>query len=315
MENTLGDFLRSRRARILPEEVGLPSHGRRRVQGLRREEVAQLAGVSVDYYVRLEQGRGGSASDAVLEAVARVLRLDGVEAAHLRSLVRPPKAPAAPAASTARGRGRQPVRPGTRLLLDLMTEVPAFVLGRRMDVLAWNALGDAVNGFSTRSDAGPDGLPNQARHAFLDPSAREYYRQWDAVAAETVSFLRRDAGLHPEDPAMGALVGELSLRSVEFGRLWADHLVREKTHGVKLVNHPLVGELDFGYETLGVNGSPDQLLVVYTAPAGSPTAQKLALLASWTAPGAVAQEAAAGGAAADGVAAGGAAAAEGAEAS
>ncbi|MBD0674838.1 helix-turn-helix transcriptional regulator [Streptomyces sp. CBMA156] len=290
MENTLGDFLRSRRARILPEEVGLPAHGRRRVQGLRREEVAQLAGVSVDYYVRLEQGRGGSASDAVLDAVARVLRLDGVEAAHLRSLVRPPRASASAPASAAqgrgRGRGRQPVRPGTRLLLDLMTEVPAFVLGRRMDVLAWNALGDAVNGFFARSAAGPDGVPNQARNAFLDPAAREYYRQWDAVAAETVSFLRRDAGLHPDDPALGALVGELSLRSDEFVRLWADHLVREKTHGVKLVNHPLVGELDFGYETLGVNGSPDQLLVVYTAPAGSPTAQKLALLASWTAPGA-----------------------------
>ncbi|MET8542508.1 helix-turn-helix transcriptional regulator [Kitasatospora sp. NPDC004799] len=292
MENTLGDFLRSRRARILPEEVGLPSHGRRRVQGLRREEVAQLAGVSVDYYVRLEQGRGGSASDAVLDAVARVLRLDDVEAAHLRSLVRPPKDPAASAAPAARVRGRQRVRPGTRLLLDLMTEVPAFVLGRRMDVLAWNALGDAVNGFSTRADAGPDRLPNQARHAFLAPSAREYYRQWDAVAAETVAFLRRDAGLHPEDPALGALVGELSLRSSEFGRLWADHLVREKTDGVKLVNHPLVGELDFGYETLGVNGSPDQLLVVYTAPVGSPTAQKLALLASWTAAGAAPEEAA-----------------------
>ncbi|MFE4355680.1 helix-turn-helix transcriptional regulator [Kitasatospora sp. NPDC056800] len=307
MENTLGDFLRSRRARILPEEVGLPSHGRRRVRGLRREEVAQLAGVSVDYYVRLEQGRGGSASDAVLDAVARVLRLDGVEAAHLRSLVRPPKAPAA---SAARMRGRQRVRPGTRLLLDLMTGVPAFVLGRRMDVQAWNALGDAVNGFSTRSDAGPDGLPNQARHAFLDPSAREYYGQWDAVAAETVAFLRRDAGLHPEDPELAALVGELSLRSAEFVRLWADHLVREKTHGVKQVNHPLVGGLDFGYETLGVNGSPEQLLVVYTAPADSPTAQKLALLASWTAPGAAAGGA---GAVTEGAGTDGAAA-EGAEA-
>ncbi|WP_030062109.1 MULTISPECIES: helix-turn-helix transcriptional regulator [Streptomyces] len=290
MENTLGDFLRSRRARILPEEVGLPSHGRRRVQGLRREEVAQLAGVSVDYYVRLEQGRGGSASDAVLDAVARVLRLDEVEAAHLRSLVRPPKEPAAAVRSRgAARRAGQSVRPGTRLLLDLMTGVPAFVLGRRMDVLAWNALGDAVNGFSARRAASSDGPPNQARHAFLDPAAREFYRQWDAVAAETVSYLRRDAGLHPEDPELGALVGELSLRSEDFGRLWADHLVREKTHGVKQVRHPLVGDLDLGYETLAVNGSPDQLLVVYTAPAGSPAAQKLALLGSWTAPGAASE--------------------------
>ncbi|MFE6056686.1 helix-turn-helix transcriptional regulator [Kitasatospora sp. NPDC056446] len=282
MENTLGDFLRSRRARILPEEVGLPPHGRRRVQGLRREEVAQLAGVSVDYYVRLEQGRGGSASDAVLDAVARVLRLDEVEAAHLRSLVRPPKA----AAGSARGRAGQRVTPGTRLLLDLMTGVPAFVLGRRMDVLAWNALGDAVNGFSARAGSGSGRPPNQARHGFLDPAARDYYRQWEAVAAETVSYLRRDAGLHPEDPELSALVGELSVRSEEFRRLWADHVVREKTNGVKLVRHPLVGDLEFGYETLGINGSPDQQLVVYTAPVDSPTAQKLALLASWTAPGA-----------------------------
>ncbi|MFF2078129.1 helix-turn-helix transcriptional regulator [Kitasatospora sp. NPDC058162] len=281
MENTLGDFLRSRRARIQPEEVGLPAHGRRRVQGLRREEVAQLAGVSVDYYIRLEQGRGGSASDAVLDAVARVLRLDEAETAHLRSLNRPPKE------APARVRGDRRVRPGTRLLLDLMTGVPAFVLGRRMDVLAWNALGDAVNGFSERAGGKPGTLPNQVRDGFLDPAARTFYRQWDAVAAETVAQLRRDAGLHPDDPALAALVGELSLRSEEFRRLWADHLVREKTSGVKLLRHPLVGDLDFGYETLAVNGSPDQVLVVYTAPPGSPTAQKLALLASWTATGPV----------------------------
>ncbi|MEU6231891.1 helix-turn-helix transcriptional regulator [Kitasatospora sp. NPDC047058] len=276
MENTVGDFLRSRRARILPEEVGLPSNGRRRVQGLRREEVAQLAGVSVDYYVRLEQGRGASASDAVLDAVARVLGLDEVEAAHLRSLTRPPRPAAAP-------RGRQQVREGTRLLLDLMPVTPAFVLGRRMDVLAWNALGDAVHGFSARASSGE---VNAARHAFLDPAAREFYPQWEAVAAETVAYLRLDAGRYPEDARLAALVGELSVRSEEFRRLWADHQVREKTHGVKLIRHPLVGELDLGYETLAVNGSADQLLVVFTAPPDSPTAQRLALLASWTAGGA-----------------------------
>ncbi|MFD9691176.1 helix-turn-helix transcriptional regulator [Kitasatospora sp. NPDC059088] len=282
MENTLGDFLRSRRARIQPEEVGLPAHGRRRVQGLRREEVAQLAGVSVDYYIRLEQGRGGSASDAVLDAVARVLRLDEAETAHLRSLNRPPKE------TPARVRGDRRVRPGTRLLLDLMAGVPAFVLGRRMDVLAWNALGDAVNGFSERAAAGKPGAPlNQVRDAFLDPAARTLYRQWDAVAAETVAQLRRDAGLHPDDPALAALVGELSVRSEEFRRLWADHLVREKTSGVKLLRHPLVGDLDLGFETLAVQGSPDQVLVAYTAAPGSPTAQRLALLASWTAAGPV----------------------------
>ncbi|MGV9268416.1 helix-turn-helix transcriptional regulator [Kitasatospora sp. NPDC003701] len=273
MENTVGDFLRSRRARIQPEEVGLPSHGRRRVQGLRREEVAQLAGVSVDYYIRLEQGRGGSASDAVLAAVARVLRLDEVEAAHLHALARPPR-PAGPV------RGGRPVREGTRLLLDLMAGVPAFVLGRRMDVLAWNALGDAVQGFS----ASPPEQRNAARYAFLDPAARAFYPQWDAVAAETVAVLRLDAGRYPDDARLAALVGELSVRSEEFRRLWADHQVKQKTHGVKLIHHPLVGELDFGYETLAVNGSPDQVLVTYTARPGSPTAQKLAMLASWTAP-------------------------------
>ncbi|MFI9328301.1 helix-turn-helix domain-containing protein [Kitasatospora sp. NPDC052868] len=275
MENTVGDFLRSRRARIQPEEVGLPVHGRRRVQGLRREEVAQLAGVSVDYYIRLEQGRGSSASDAVLDAVARVLRLDEVEAAHLRALARPPRA-AAPA------RGHQAVREGTRLLLDLMPGVPAFVLGRRMDVLAWNALGDAVNGFS----ALPPGQCNAARTAFLDPAARDFYPQWEAVAVETVAYLRLDAGRYPEDSRLSALIGELAVRSEEFRRLWADQQVRQKTHGGKLIHHPVVGELDFGYETLAVNGSPDQLLVAYTAPPGSATAQRLALLASWSASGA-----------------------------
>ncbi|MFC5666663.1 helix-turn-helix transcriptional regulator [Kitasatospora misakiensis] len=274
MENTVGDFLRTRRARIRPEEVGLPAHGRRRVQGLRREEVAQLAGVSVDYYIRLEQGRGGSASDAVLEAVARVLRLDEIETAHLRALLRPSR----PATASP---GRQQVREGTRLLLDLMPGVPAFVLGRRMDVLAWNALGDAVSGFS----ALPPEHRNVARYVFLDPAAREVYPQWAAVAAEAVAHLRLDAGRHPDDPRLAALVGDLSVRSEEFRRLWADHQVRAKTHGVKLIAHPLVGELAFGYETLAINGSPEQQLVAYTAAAGSPTAQRLALLASWTADG------------------------------
>ena len=274
----MGDFLRSRRARIQPEELGLPSYGRRRVQGLRREEVAQLAGVSVDYYIRLEQGRGASASDAVLDAVARVLRLDEVEQAHLRDLTRPARGEKAGERSV---RGRQQVRPGLQLLLDMMDGVPAFVLGRRMDVLAWNALGDALLAFSAQ----PAEQRNAARSVFLDPGSREFYPQWEAVAAETVAFLRLDAGRYPEDRRLSALVGELAVRSEEFRRLWADHQVKDKTHGRKLLRHGLVGELDFGYETLAVAGSADQMLVTYTAPAGSPTAQKLALLASWTADG------------------------------
>ncbi len=275
MENTLGDFLRSRRARLQPEDLGLQAYGRRRVQGLRREEVAQLAGVSVDYYIRLEQGRGSNVSDAVLDAVGRVLALDETELLHLRALARPLRPAARPV------RGGQRVRPGVQLLLELMAGVPAFVLGRRMDVLAWNALGDAVHGFAAMDPA----HRNMAWQGFLNPAVREFYPHWEAVAAETVAYLRLDAGRHPQDPRLSALVGELSVRSQEFRRLWADHQVKEKTWGGKLIRHPLVGELQLGYETLALPGDPDQTLVTFTAEAGSPTAARLALLASWTADG------------------------------
>ncbi|MFI2739494.1 helix-turn-helix transcriptional regulator [Streptomyces sp. NPDC018711] len=269
MNNDLSGFLQSRRARIRPEDVGLPAHGRRRVPGLRREEVAQLAGVSVDYYIRLEQGRGQNVSEAVLEAIGRVLELDGTEQAHLRDLIRP-----AQAARRAASRGRQAVRPGVQLLLDGMTDTPAFVLGRRMDVLAWNALADAIAGFSRKS---PSEL-NQARQVFLDPTAPVCYPDWAAVAAETVAYLRLDAGRHPDDPAMSSLVGELSVKSEDFRRLWADHQVKEKTYGVKRLVHAVAGELEFGYETLALPGDPDQLLVAYTVAPGSATADRLTLL-------------------------------------
>ncbi|SED47169.1 Helix-turn-helix domain-containing protein [Streptomyces sp. 2131.1] len=272
MDGELGDFLRSRRARISPEDVGLNSYGRRRVPGLRREEVAQLAGVSVDYYIRLEQGRGPSVSDAVLDAIARVLRLDETEHAHLRTVARP-KARKASAPSARR------VRPGLRLLLDLFDRAPAFVLGRRMDVLAWNALGDALGGFSGL----PAGERNMPRQAFLAPGARELYPDWPAVAAETVAYLRLDAGLHPDDRELAALVGELSLKSEDFRRLWADHQVKAKTYGVKRMVHPVVGELTLPYETLAVPGEPELSLVVYTPEPGSETAERVALLASWSA--------------------------------
>ncbi|MEU2022070.1 helix-turn-helix transcriptional regulator [Streptomyces sp. NPDC016469] len=274
MDGELGDFLRSRRARITPEDVGLNSYGRRRVPGLRREEVAQLAGVSVDYYVRLEQGRGPSVSDAVLDAIARVLRLDETEHAYLRTVARPKSRKAANPS------GRR-LRPGLRLLLDLFDRAPAFVLGRRMDVLAWNALGDALSGFSRM----PAAERNMPRQAFLDPGARELYPDWPAVAAETVAYLRLDAGLHPDDKELAALVGELSLRSEDFRRLWADHQVKAKTYGVKRMAHPVVGALTLPYETLAVPGEPDLSLVVYTPEPGSETAERIALLASWAADG------------------------------
>ncbi|WP_406287136.1 helix-turn-helix transcriptional regulator [Streptomyces sp. NBC_00209] len=282
MDGELGDFLRSRRARISPEDVGLTSYGRRRVPGLRREEVAQLAGVSVDYYIRLEQGRGPSVSDAVLDAVARVLRLDETEHAYLRTVARPDarRTPARRTPARTEPTARR-VRPGLRLLLDLFDRAPAFVLGRRMDVLAWNALGDALSGFSRM----PAAERNMPRQAFLDPGARELYPDWPAVAAETVAHLRLDAGLHQDDKELAALVGELSLKSEDFRRLWADHQVKAKTYGVKRMAHPVVGALTLPYETLAVPGEPDLSLVVYTPEPGSETAERIALLASWAAGG------------------------------
>ncbi|NJP48283.1 helix-turn-helix domain-containing protein [Actinacidiphila epipremni] len=270
MDNALGDFLQSRRARIRPEEVGLPPYGRRRVPGLRREEVAQLAGVSVDYYIRLEQGRGRNVSDAVLDAVARVLRLDPTEHAHLRDLARGGR----PAPAAAPG-----IRAGVRMLLDRMADCPAMVIDHRMNVLAWNALGDAVHGFA----AGPE-RRNMPRLVFLDPAARELYPEWPAVAAETVAYLRLGAGRHPDDAALTALVGELSVKSEDFRRLWADHLVREKTYGVKRIHHPVAGDLELAYETLAFPGDPDLTLVIYTPAPNSPTSDRLTLLASWSSP-------------------------------
>ncbi|MEU3784440.1 helix-turn-helix transcriptional regulator [Streptomyces sp900129855] len=270
MDGDLGDFLRSRRARIQPEEVGLPSHGRRRVPGLRREEVAQLAGVSVDYYIRLEQGRGPSVSDTVLDAVARVLRLDDTERAYLHAVARPRK----PSGGSAAPR----VRAGVQLMLDSMERTPAFVLDVRMDVLAWNALADAVFGYSGST---PDGR-NIPRHVFLDPASRDFYPEWSAVAVQCVAHLRMQAGHHQEDRRLTSLVGELSLKSEDFRRLWADHPVRACAYGVKRIRHPVAGPLTFPYETLTIAEDPNQSLLVYTPQPGSDTAERLALLGSWT---------------------------------
>ncbi|MFG2799610.1 helix-turn-helix transcriptional regulator [Streptomyces pseudovenezuelae] len=278
MDGDLGDFLRSRRARIRPEEVGLPSHGRRRVPGLRREEVAQLAGVSVDYYIRLEQSRGpggpartksGGVSDAVLDAVARVLRLDETERDYLHAVARPRRQTERPTSPR--------VRPGVQLLLDGMDRTPAFVLDRRMTVLAWNALADAVFGYSGTT-ARTRSIPRQV---FLDPAARDLYPEWQAVAAQCVAHLRVLAGHHQDDRELTSLVGELSLKSEDFRRLWADHQVKECAYGVKRVRHPVAGLLVFPYETLGVPGDGDLSLLVYTAEPGSETAERLALLGSW----------------------------------
>ncbi|GAB3767651.1 helix-turn-helix transcriptional regulator [Microlunatus parietis] len=270
MSHDLGEFLRSRRARVRPEDVGLPAGGRRRVAGLRREELALLAGVSVDYYVRLEQGRTPAVSDAVLDAVARVLRLDETERSHLRNLVRPARR---------RRPASQRVRPGLSRLLEMAGDLPAFVMGRRSDILAWNPLADAVYDFSSMQPA----ERNSARHTFLRPEARLFYRDWPAVAADMVAFLRLDAGRYPDDAELAALIGELSMKDDTFRTLWAEHTVLEKTYGAKLINHPVVGELDLAYESLRPSGDPDLTLAMYTAAAGSPTEERLRLLASWAA--------------------------------
>jgi transcriptional regulator with XRE-family HTH domain len=269
----MGEFLKARRAALDPAELGLPAGvTHRRVSGLRREELAQLAGISVDYYTRLEQGRARHVSDAVLDAVARALRLDQDEHNYLRNLATGPRRRARP--------GRpQRVRPELRVLLDAMA-VPAFVFGRNLDVLAWNPLGGAI-AFDFAALAPEE--RNVARLFFLDPVARDLHPEWDEVCREVVANLRAEAGRRPDDPDLASLVGELSVRSERFRRLWARHTVREKAHGTKLIRNPIVGELDLRYETLRLPDDPDQALVTYTAEPGSASENALLLLASWSA--------------------------------
>jgi transcriptional regulator with XRE-family HTH domain len=271
----LTEFLKSRRARVQPEELGIKVYGgRRRVPGLRREELAQAAGVSADYYVRLEQGRADNVSEEILDAVANVLELTGDERKHLAALAKPRR-------RRARRRTVQRVRPGVQRLLDALTDVPAFVLGHRMDVLAWNRPAAAL---VADFEALPARERNVPRMVFLDPSARDLYPQWDAVAAESVDYLRMYAGRAPEDPELAELVGELSIHSPEFRELWARHDVVDKGHGTKVLRHPVVGEISVAYETLQLPGDADQLLVTYTVEPGSPSEQNLRLLASWAGP-------------------------------
>ncbi|MEU4898108.1 helix-turn-helix transcriptional regulator [Streptomyces sp. NPDC044780] len=275
----LSEFLRTRRARLSPEDAGVSasSDSPRRVPGLRREELAQLAGVSTDYYTRLEQGRHLNVSEAVLDAVARALRLDETERAYLFELARPrPR-------RTVRRRPPRPqrVRQGVHALLRTLEGVsPAFVLGRRGDVLASNRLARAL---IIDFEALPYHERNMARFMFLDEAARELWPEWETVAAEMVASLRLEAGRHPDDPRLTELVGELTIKSPEFRKWWADHNVREKTHGVKLYHHPVVGDMTLAYENVTVPGDPDQALCIYTVEPGSPSEAALRLLASWTA--------------------------------
>ncbi|MFJ4689974.1 helix-turn-helix domain-containing protein [Streptomyces sp. NPDC088766] len=269
----LSEFLRTRRARLKPGDVGLPDFGRhRRVPGLRREELAQLAGVSVAYYTRLEQGNGRNVSAEVLDSIARALRLTDAEHAHLTHLAKPKQHKKKPAA-----RGRQ-VRPALRELLDQMDGVPAYVVGRRSEILAWNRMAAAVFG-----DWGelPVAERNWARLVFLRPDYRDLFVDWEQKAIDIVCTLRMDAGCYPDDPRLSALVGELSVKSEDFRRLWATHDVKDKGYGVKLLHHPLVGELSLHFEGFQLLGEGEQTMVTYHAEPGSPSAEALRLLASW----------------------------------
>jgi transcriptional regulator with XRE-family HTH domain len=269
------EFLRTRRARITPEQAGLaPDRSARRVPGLRREEVAQLAGVSVDYYVRLERGRAQGVSEAVLDAVARALQLDEVERAHLFDLAQP---------TAARSRPQRPlavqrVRPVLYRVLDSLS-VPAFVEGRRLDVLAANRLHHAL---FTDFEARPRRERNFARYVFLDEAAHTLYTDWEQVAGNVVSALRLYAGRHPDDPQLTELIGDLSVHSEVFRRMWADRNVVAHTTGTKRFHHPLVGDLTLDYAVLAVEGDAEQTLVIYTPEPASPSAEALNILASWS---------------------------------
>lgn len=244
--------------------------------GLRREEVAQLAGVSVDYYVRLERGRTTNASASVLDAVARALRLDRAEREHLLDLARGPE--------TTRSRRPalrpQRVRPGLHELLQTIDHTPALIIGRRLEVLASNRLARAL---LTDFEALPPLERNLLRFVFLDPAARSLYVHWDVIASELVASLRFDAGAHPDDPQLAALVGELCVADEDFAGWWSDHNVHRRTHGTKHFHHPVVGDLSLNYESLTPPADLDQRITIYTAQADSSSADALALLNTWSA--------------------------------
>ncbi|PZE68747.1 helix-turn-helix transcriptional regulator [Curtobacterium sp. MCBD17_021] len=277
-ENEVRDFLMSRRARITPESVGLPGGPGRRVAGLRRGEVAVLAGVSTEYYARIERGNLAGVTDSVLDAIASTLRFDDSERSHLFDLARSANAsPVRRARPTAAGT----LRPGLRSALEAMTDGVAFVQNARLDVVAMNTLGRAL--YSDVLDTGGD-RPNFARFAFLHQDlSRRLYPDWEGAADTAVAMLRTSAGRHPDDRALRELVGELATLSPEFRRKWAAHEVRLHTHGVKVFHHHAVGDLRLSFENLTPGLDDEHSLLLYSAEPGSDDAASLRLLASWAA--------------------------------
>lgn len=270
----LADFLKRARSAVDPARAGLPADGRiRRVPGLRREEVALLAGVSTDYYTRLEQGRRITPSTAVLDAIARALDLDATGRAHLGHLV------GAPAVRRKVPRPVQRVRPGLYQLLDSLDNSPAMILGRRTDVLATN---HAARVLFADFDAMPPPERNYARWMFTTELARNLFLDWEVQARSAVENLRLDVGNDPNDPAAEKLVAELSSVSEEFRTWWSEHRVFQRTYGTKRLHHPVVGELSVDFETFTMPGDADQALFVYTTQAGTPSRDALKLLLSWS---------------------------------
>jgi transcriptional regulator with XRE-family HTH domain len=274
--NEIRQFLTSRRARITPQQAGLPVYGaNRRVPGLRREEVALLAGVSVDYYTRLERGNLGGVSEAVLDALAQALQLDEAERGHLFDLARA----ANTTAPTRRRPAQQRVRPGVQRILDAL-DAPADLRNGRRDILAANRLGYALYSEMFIDPVRP---ANIARFVFLSPRAREFFPDWEGAANDLVANLRTEAGRNPYDRGLQDLVGELSTRSQEFRTRWAAHNVRQHQTGRKQLHHPVVGDLELTYEVLALPADPGLSLVVYGAEPGSASQDGLKLLASWAA--------------------------------
>ena len=270
------EFLATRRDRITPDQAGLPAYGgNRRVPGLRREEVAMLAGVSVDYYTRLERGDLSGASDSVLDALARALQLDDAETAHLFDLSR--TANASPLAKKPRKRA-DAVRPSIQRLLDAITDAPALVRNNYFEYVATNQLGRALY-----APIFAEPTPSSAKFAFLNPAAQDFFPDWEKNTQELVATLRGEAGRNPYDKRLSDLVGELSTRSERFRTLWAAHNVRFHRTGVKRLHHPVVGDLELSYEAFELPSDPGLTMQTYTAEPGTPSADALKVLASWAA--------------------------------
>jgi transcriptional regulator with XRE-family HTH domain len=273
----ISEFLTSRRAKITPEQAGLTAYGSRRVPGLRREEVAVLAGVSVPYYTRIERGDMSGVSDSVLQALSRALQLDEAEHAHLFDLAR-----AVQPTTTPRRRRpvKQPIRPSVQHILNAITGAAAFVRNDRLDVLAANALGRALY---SEMFSGPWRPANAARFIFLDARSRDFYPDWNKAANDTVAVLRAPAGRDPYDRCLSDLVGELSTQSDEFRTRWAAHNVRQHITGIKHFHHPVVGEISLTYDRLDLVADPGLTMYTYTAEPGSRDEETLRLLGSWAA--------------------------------